>query len=135
MASFPKNAVQVGTDADGSQIYIGRAFHNGDSVPAKVIPQKKAAYIPYGGKEVLVTANLEVLRRVEYVWVKSANGEVPPHAVPFGKTAAGEDLYAGRANYQGSVTPGKIQRSHGCLYIAFNGQEIPIKQYEVLCLE
>lgn len=127
--------MQVGTDADGTKIYIGRAFYEGDAIPAKVIPQKNAAYIPYGGKEVSVTANLEVLRRVEYVWVPASNGKVPANAVPFGKTAGGEELYAGRAVHAGSQTPGKIQPSHGCLYIAFDGKEVAIKQYEVLCLE
>lgn len=135
MASFPSNAVQVGTDSDGSAIYIGRAFHNGDAIPAKVIPKKNAAYIPYGGEEVLVNANVEVLRRVEYVWVRATNGQVPAHAVPFGKTASGEDLYAGRALHNGSQTPGKIQPSHGCLYIPYGGKEVAIKSYEVLCLE
>ena len=32
--------VRGGIDADGSVIYVGRAFHNGDMIPAKVIPDK-----------------------------------------------------------------------------------------------
>jgi len=32
--------VRGGIDADGSVIYVGRAFHAGDMIPAKVIPDK-----------------------------------------------------------------------------------------------
>lgn len=38
-------------DIDGKQIYIGRASHHGDLLPAKVIPEKRAAYVCHGGKE------------------------------------------------------------------------------------
>lgn len=45
------NAVRGGTDSDGSGIYVGRAFHEGDWIPAKVIPEKNISYIAYDGKE------------------------------------------------------------------------------------
>lgn len=37
---FPERMVRGGIDADGSVIYVGRAFHAGDMIPAKVIPDK-----------------------------------------------------------------------------------------------
>lgn len=49
--AIPRNAVESGTDADGSKIYVGLAVHEGDELPAKVIPEKRAAYVPHGGKE------------------------------------------------------------------------------------
>jgi hypothetical protein len=52
-----------------------------------------------------------------------------------GMTTDGEPLYMGRALYQGTQTPGKIQPSHGCLYIPFNGEEVGMTEYEVLCLK
>lgn len=45
--------MHAGTDTDGAPIYVGRSYHEGDQIPAKVIPSKNAAYIPYGGEEVL----------------------------------------------------------------------------------
>lgn len=36
---------------DGSTIYVGRAFHEGDMIPAKVIPEKNVAYVAWGGQE------------------------------------------------------------------------------------
>lgn len=50
-SSVPSTAIQGGQDCDGDPIYVGRAFHEGDWVPAKVIPNKNCAYIPYGGAE------------------------------------------------------------------------------------
>lgn len=50
----PFKAIRGGHDVDGSPIYVGRAFHNGDSIPAKVIPNKNAAYIAWGGQEIMV---------------------------------------------------------------------------------
>lgn len=48
---MPGTAVSGGRDTDGSTIFVGRAFHNGDMVPAKVIPDKRAVYVAHGGEE------------------------------------------------------------------------------------
>lgn len=52
-----------------------------------------------------------------------------------GKTLDGENLYMGRCLHEGTLTPGKVQQSHGCLYIPFNGEEISVKEYDVLVLK
>lgn len=46
------DAVVAGHDIDGATIYVGRAFHEGDMIPAKVIPSKNVAYIPYNCEEI-----------------------------------------------------------------------------------
>lgn len=51
-SGVPPNAVVAGTDIDGTTIYAGRAYHEGDLIPAKVIPSKQVAYVPYGGQEI-----------------------------------------------------------------------------------
>lgn len=47
----PDDAVIAGRDVDGSTIYAGRAFYGGHFIPAKVIPSKRIAYIPWKGHE------------------------------------------------------------------------------------
>lgn len=42
----------AGRDTDGSPIYVGRSAHGADLIPAKVIPSKQVAYIPFGGVEI-----------------------------------------------------------------------------------
>lgn len=59
-------------------------------------------------------------------------GHVPAGAVLAGNTVDGNPLFVGRAHHEGSLTPGKIHRNHGCIYIPFNGREESILHYEVL---
>lgn len=51
-SAVPMDAVIAGHDLDGSTIYVGRAYHEGDLIPAKAIPSKQIAYVPHGGQEV-----------------------------------------------------------------------------------
>ncbi|XP_053663770.1 uncharacterized protein LOC128712931 [Anopheles marshallii] len=129
---FPSNMVRAGVDSDGEVIFVGRATHKGDMLPAKVIPTNNAAYVCYGGKEIL-KANFEVLRYGAYVWEYASNGYVPDTAMQIGQTSTGERLYMGRAIYKGSQTPGKVHPSHRCCYIPYDGAEVSVAAYEVLC--
>lgn len=110
---------------------MGRAFHEGDQLPAKVVPSHGVAYVPYGGQE-HPKNQYEVLCNGNVSWIPSAHGHIPSNAVVGGRTSSGEPLYIGRANYNGSLTPGKIQTSHNTLYIPFGGTEVGIREYEVL---
>lgn len=119
---------------DGSPLWVIRAHHNGDLIPGKLSVRHTAASIPYNGKEVPVQ-NIEVLcsKPEELRWVAAADGMVPPSAIPGGHTAAGEPVYVGRAKYQLSVTPGKVQSSQRACYISFAGAEVANNMYDVLC--
>lgn len=127
----PEGAILAGNDADGTPIYVGRAFHEGDQIPAKVLPSKQVAYIAYNGQEI-AKQQYEVLCNGNVTWVQSGHGSVPPNAVVGGRTSNGEPLYIGRTHFSGALTPGKVHPSHGSLYIPFGGAEIPFKSYEVL---
>lgn len=70
--------------------------------------------------------------RPQHYFSVSILGTVPEGAVEMGCTADGEKLYMGRAIYGGAQTPGKLQSSHGCLYIPFGGAEVCLNEYEVL---
>lgn len=130
-AALPPHAVIGGHDADNTPIYVGRAHHEGENLPAKVIPSKGCAYVCYGGSE-HVKNHYEVLVGQGYAWVGSASGSVPPNAVRSGTTRSGEPLYVGRGRHANSLTVGKVHPSHGCLYVPFGGQEVRINTYEVL---
>ncbi|XP_036342466.1 uncharacterized protein LOC118751757 [Rhagoletis pomonella] len=128
---LPPFAVQAGHDSDGDAIFVGRAYHKGDVVVAKVVPNKQQAYVAWGGEEVN-KHDIEVLAGHNYHWVPDANGSVPPGAVSCGLTSLGEPLYVGRGYHANSLTPGKIHPSQGCLYIGFGGEEVTVTNYEVL---
>lgn len=75
---------------------------------------------------------LKVLCGQGFQWVASSNGEVPVDAFEAGYSKSGEVLFIGRAEFEGSLTPGKVHRSHGTLYIPFGGSEHSVQSYEVL---
>lgn len=127
----PHGAILAGNDADGSQIFVGRAQHERDQLVAKVIPCKQIAYVSYNGQEI-PKHNFEVLCHGNVQWVHSCNGQVVRNAVLGGRTECGEILYIGRGQYGGALTVGKIHPSHGSLYIPFGGSEVALKSYEVL---
>ncbi|GBP14609.1 hypothetical protein EVAR_93482_1 [Eumeta japonica] len=131
--SIPPGALRVGTDADGAEIYAARAHHEGDILPAKLIPSKNECYVAFRGEE-LPKDQFEVLVPAMFSWQFSTNGEVPPGAVEAGVTADGEKLYFGRVTHDGCTTPGKIHPSHGCCYYPFDGEERNSTEYECLVL-
>ncbi|XP_069675581.1 natterin-3-like [Periplaneta americana] len=129
----PEGAIRVGHDKDGGPIFIGRAYFGSDILPAKIIPHHGAAYVPHGGQEHPVY-NYEVLCNGQAMWQNASDGDVPPNALHVGTTQNGELLYVGRVLHDGTLTPGKVQPSHGVCYIPYDGMEIPYKQYEVLIM-
>jgi hypothetical protein len=47
----PQGATHAGRDRDGSPIFVGRVHHDGELIPAKVVPSQRCAYYPHGGRE------------------------------------------------------------------------------------
>jgi hypothetical protein len=47
----PEGAILAGHDKDGGSLYIGRAYYESDILPAKIVPNHGAAYVPYDGQE------------------------------------------------------------------------------------
>lgn len=127
----PFNAVSAGHDSDGTPIFVGRALEGFTTIPAKVMPSKQACYVSHDGQE-LLKHNFDYLVGEGFEWVGSSSGHVPDNAVLAGNEPSGEPHYVGRAPYDGSLTPGKIHQSHQCIYIAYGGMEIAIRDYEVL---
>lgn len=74
----------------------------------------------------------QILTGTGFTWTRSGKGDVPDNAVLAGHQSDGEPLYIGRGEQDGSLTPGKVHRSHGCLYIPFGGAERRIEYYDVL---
>lgn len=127
---IPPGAVVGGHDSDGGTIFVGRSHHAGEYLPAKVIPNKRCAYVSYSGCEI-IKDTYEVLTGHGYGWAHATHGNIPPNAV-FAGSAHGERLYIGRGHWQNSLTVGKVHPTHGCLYIAYGGSEVRLDNYEVL---
>jgi len=128
---IPPSAFAGGED-NGEPVYVVRANFNGGLLPGKLVPSHGQAYIPWGGAENPVQ-QYEVLCDFPGQWLATSGGNIPPNAVPAGQSEDGEALYIGRVVHDGALTVGKIQPSHGVLYIPYGGQEMSFSDYEVLC--
>uniref|UniRef100_A0A224XV78 Putative two dm9 repeat protein n=1 Tax=Panstrongylus lignarius TaxID=156445 RepID=A0A224XV78_9HEMI len=131
--SVPADAVHAGSDLNGAPIYVGRSFHCGGLLPAKVIPAHGCAYVSYAGTE-LSKQDYEVLCSNHVAWKFCEGGAVPPESIIIGNTSDVEHLFMGRTMVEGTLTPGKVHPSHGCLYVPFDGRELSFPTYEVLVL-
>lgn len=130
----PPQAVLAGSEASGEGLYVCRAFHEGDTIPGKLVPSHRGAYVSRDGKE-HKKDYYEVLVGGRVSWVRESHGKIPRHAIVAGHTVQGENLYVGRFRHAGTLTPGKVHVSHGCCYIPYGGKEIAATTYEVLVVQ
>lgn len=132
----PPGAQPHGREGDGTQLFVARS--PGNTIPnpirgihpGKVRPGFGGAFIPLGGKEVLVKA-YEVLVEAG-TWIAGSNGQIPDGAIVCGREESGEPLFVARADFNGGVHPGKIRFDFRGAFISFNGKEVLVPNYEVL---
>ncbi|XP_055322242.1 uncharacterized protein LOC129578126 [Sitodiplosis mosellana] len=127
----PHGSVEGGRDLEGEPLFVGRARHEGDLIPGKLVPSHKVTYVAYGGLE-HPHRNYEVLVGCRPRWVQVTGNRIPPNAIQGGKTSGGEPLFIGRVHHKGTLTIGKIHPSHDVCYIPYGGQELPFRTYEAL---
>jgi len=103
----PEDAFKAGRDENGI-VFIGRARHNGELLPGKVVPANKTAYVCHGGKE-HPKEEYEVLCGFAFYWVPTKGSDpLPRRALSAGQTASGEILYVGRVSRMGADVVGKV---------------------------
>lgn len=131
--NVPGNAVQGGYDVSDT-IFVGRAEQGGDMIPGKIVPTHGVCYVSHAGEE-HGKSSYEVLcnpHGLEIEWVHTNGDNIPNGSLQGGGTQSGEPLYIGRVQHEGTQTIGKVQPSHGCLYIPYGGSEHNYCDYEIL---
>lgn len=121
----------AGGEDNGEPLYVIRAQFNGGIIPGKLVPSHGTCYVPWGGQENAVP-QYEVLCDFPGQWLATSGSNIPPNALTAGQTEEGEPLYIGRVVHDGSLTVGKVQPSHGVLYIPYGGQELSFRDFEIL---
>ncbi|KAJ3298615.1 hypothetical protein HK104_010536 [Borealophlyctis nickersoniae] len=132
---IPAGAIRGGQEADGTPLYIIRAFHKGGVHVGKISPKMKKAHFSWGGKEI-EDDKYEILLGYENAvkWVDCAGklnlqGNRPVEA---GREADGRPLYIAQAHHKGGVHPGKCGESmDGCM-ICYGMDEHMEKRYRFL---
>ncbi|TPP59290.1 DM9 domain-containing protein [Fasciola gigantica] len=134
--NVPSNAIDAG---DG--IYIGRLMHDGDMLPAKVVPRLGKAYVCHGGREheyhsyeVLCDTKAPGTQKC-YLWEHARSGHVPKYAVLAGLSESGDPIYVARSEIDGERVVGKIHSGHDCAYFPYGGREHQKNSYEVLVMK
>lgn len=127
-------AVQCGTDHNGYNTYVARVSLYDDLLPANYVPELKAVYTPWNCSAHKINTKVELLTLTdcEVTWVTEENGYVLENALKTGYSETGEQLYTGRAVYNGRTLLGKIHPSHGVIYMPFERKEVNSRTYEIL---
>ncbi|KAK7868153.1 hypothetical protein R5R35_003028 [Gryllus longicercus] len=133
----PAKPVFAGTDLNGGPLYVGRAWHEGQLLPAKVAPAYDVAFVAWNGREhSKYDDQYEVLhlRRGRAEWVEASDGVVPAHAFPVGISSGGRLAFSARAAVEGIVTPGWIAEGNSRCHVSYGDKEWLFKKYEVLAI-
>uniref|UniRef100_A0A336MUL6 CSON007745 protein n=1 Tax=Culicoides sonorensis TaxID=179676 RepID=A0A336MUL6_CULSO len=126
---LPGNAV-VGGEFSGVPSYVGRALHDGSLIPGKINPNTATCFVGWNGNE-FEKDEFEVLCGINSIWVKCSGANIPSNAFPGGKTHNGELLYIGRANHNGTLAIGSVQKSYSACFVSYAEKEYEYKDYEI----
>ncbi|KAI9362969.1 hypothetical protein DFJ73DRAFT_811781 [Zopfochytrium polystomum] len=136
--NIPNDAIQIGTDSDGSPLYAGRCYYD-NGVQIGKAGRKFGLNIPYGGKEVNINKAYQVLcgnpNALKFV---GSQGYANPqslgcHAVEGGHEADGTPLYVGVADIPGKgACPGKIGPKINGILIPYGGREEAFGTYRLV---
>ena len=94
----PQNPVVGGNDVNGEPLYIGRAFHSGDTIPGKIVPSHQCCYVSWGGAEHSKRQQYQMLtnpNNVPLTWKSSTLGTSFIGAVLGGQQTDSTPLFIG----------------------------------------
>jgi len=137
--NIPRSALEAGRDRDGNPIYIARAYYeDGLPIGKACAVFREGCVIGYAGRIVELN-KFEVLigdpRAIR--WVPHRNQlnlqQLGARIVEGGREANSAAIYIGRVRYHDGVHPAKIGEHLPAAHLAFNGTEVLINDYEVLC--
>jgi hypothetical protein len=122
-------ALRVGTDTNGTVLYLCRAKLFNSIQPGKTWAGYGRCNVPYGGKEYVVAQYMVPDQREfgNYNWERGSRS-----AMQIGKDTNGNPLFVCQANFNGSIQPGKTWQGYNHCNISYGGREIITDYYRVL---
>jgi len=136
--NIPQEAIVVGKEHSWT-LYICRAFYDGGIQVGKASEAfQKGAVIGYKHEEILLgTYEILVGDMNGLRWV-DANGRLNVASLGYqpvegGREPDGTLLYIAEAPHNGAVHPGKASPNLDGAYIPYDGKEVCVKSYRVLC--
>ena len=129
---IPDGAIPHGYDDDGSPLWVCRVPLHGGLHPGKVRPGLGMAGVAWGGEEIGVPGEYEVLMD-RGIWGVAVGGVVPDDAYPAGHEHHGVPLYVARAAVEGNnLQLGKVREEFRAANIGYGNEEHTLHAYEVL---
>ncbi|GAB7039439.1 MULTISPECIES: DUF3421 domain-containing protein [Catenuloplanes] len=129
---IPEGAIPHGYDDDGSPLWVCRVRLHGGLHPGKVRPGLGLAGVAWGGDEIGVPGEYEVLMD-RGIWGVAVGGHVPDDAYEAGHEHHGVPLHVARASIDGNnLQLGKVRREFGAANIGYGNEEHTVHAYEVL---
>ncbi|XP_035778418.1 uncharacterized protein LOC118459280 [Anopheles albimanus] len=126
----PANAIPAGKIDNTRVQFIGRAWYKNNLIPGAVVDVAGVCYVAWHGKSHYVTS-YEVLVDTKGKFVSTSLANIPPDALPAGKTDKGEVLYICRVNHKGMKLLGKVLKSQERCFVGHNGLELKFYRYEI----
>jgi len=138
--NIPNSALEAGKDKDGHSMYIARVYYEDSIQIGKASPAfREGAAISYGGR-VIEFNKFEILigdpRAVQWVRYSSRLDIQRLGAKPLdgGRRTNGSSIYIARVRYDNGVHTAKLGENNPGAHLGFNGTEVVVDDYEVLCL-
>ncbi|KAI8806229.1 hypothetical protein BJ742DRAFT_817080 [Cladochytrium replicatum] len=129
--------VQYGTDIANEPLYVCTVQYLDGVHPGKVGDHIRYGHFPYHERE-LLEDDFFVLSLPKGVcaWIPCSDGNIPDFAVPAGREARGDSLYAARAKWsRGRYQLGKVGTHLKTAHISFGGNVRKFPEYEVLAFK
>jgi len=123
----------AGTVYASDTYVVCRALHNHEWMPGKLHVTDKRVFVAWGGKEIQVEKDIEILIAASGTlveWIASQDGQVG-NVGPYGA----DGLYVGRAVCpapENKGTPGKIHPKYKKFFMPCGGEEKEFTHYEAL---
>lgn len=132
------HAVSIGELSDGRSVWVVRSEEDREMAIGHIISGDSTATIPYFGKA-LRRKNYQVLTNpgdVQFAWIAATNGRLVDAAVKGGTGPKGQNdpMYIARVQIKGDILPAKLLPWTKRVFAAFNGREVPRREYEVLTI-
>lgn len=130
--AIPPNAVQGGFEKDGKPLFVARGLHKGSLIPGKAAPHIGGMYVPYDGKEKLVTEYEVLVGDAHLLCWKECTGRIQLQGwspLEVGYEADGRELFVGKTRYDGGEVIGKTgQHMANGLMFGYDIKEIGVKE-------
>ncbi|KAK7868154.1 hypothetical protein R5R35_003029 [Gryllus longicercus] len=133
----PCKPVIAGKASNGSLLYVGRTWHNGNLLPVQIDTEYYNNLVAWNRRVYRkMCQQFEVLHllRGRAEWIEASDGDIPAQAFPVGITSSGRKVFVASITRRGITAVGRVVEGDSCSYIPYRYEERTFKNYAVLAV-